>query len=289
MLFRRRDLPRSALSFRRGKTDVVEPFGWPLKPCFIGVSKPANGPRPGGPPSSFPSFTAMLLRRGEVEGAICPAVAKRTFLSPLAGHWNLFYWRFKAGNLGTTDLPRSALALPLRRGKTDVFEPFGWPLNLALSMAANGPRPGGRPSSLPSFTAMVLRCGEGCFFEGAQCPAISGKTDVFEPFGWPLNLVLSQQMGHDLAALRAAFHPSVPCCSSVARGAFSRAGGTFLSLFAGAWTLFYWRFKANGPQSSCPSRSLPSFTAMLLKRGEGCLFPSWRLRFEKRSALLPCC
>jgi len=70
--------------------------------------------------------------------------------------------------------------------------------------------------SLQSSTAMLLRRGEGCFFASAICPAVpcrfGGKTDVFEPFGWPLNLVLSQQMGHDLAALRAAFRPSLPCC-----------------------------------------------------------------------------
>ena len=33
--------------------------------CFIGISERANGPRPSCPSRSFPSFTAMLLKRGE--------------------------------------------------------------------------------------------------------------------------------------------------------------------------------------------------------------------------------
>ena len=31
--------------------------------------------------------------------------------------------------------------------------------------------------------------------------------------------------------------------------------------------------RANGPRPSCPSRSFPPFTPMLLKRGKGCFFP----------------
>ena len=67
----------------------------------------------------------------------CPAVSAEPF------GWPLLFRR--------RDLPRSALALPFRRGKTDVFEPCGWPLNLALSKAANGP-PGG-PSSCHAVKA----------------------------------------------------------------------------------------------------------------------------------------
>ena len=62
---RRHDLSRNAMPFRCGKTDVFEPFGWPLnRVLYIDVSKPANGPRPS-PSRSLPSFTAMLSKRGE--------------------------------------------------------------------------------------------------------------------------------------------------------------------------------------------------------------------------------
>ena len=101
-----------------------------------------------------------------------------------------------------------------------------------------------------------------------------GTTYVFEPLGWLLNLVVkaiqSEQMGHDLAF--------TVMLLKRGEGCFLRAGGTCLSF----WLAFEpcsigVSKRANGPRPSCPSRSLQSFTAMPLKRGEGCFFPSWRL------------
>ena len=65
----------------------------------------------------------------------------------------------------------------------------------------------------------------------------------------------------------------------MAKGAFSELAVQFGAFWLGCEACSIGVSKrAHGPRPSCPSRSLPSFTAMLLlKRGEGCFFPNCRL------------
>ena len=209
---------------------------------YIDISKRASGPPPSCRWRSFPSFTAMLLKRSEgrffpsrrlflafffdraegdlmpsdraaarslpsftekqfrswrrhdqlpFEGTICPAapccfgVAERTFLSLLAGLWTLFYRRFKASKWATTYLrfeKPSVLhchAVILKRGEGRFL--LSWRLLLAFffDRAEGDLMPSNRAAarSLPSFTAILLKL------------SLSRRC-VFEPFGWPLNLVL---------------------------------------------------------------------------------------------------
>ena len=119
------------------------------------------------------------------------------------------------------DLSRNTMLF--RCGKTRVFDPFGWPLNLVFKRFKRGKsattwRPFEQPSVLHCH---AVKAWQRVLFRRRGLPRSAmpfrhGKTHVFEPFGWPLKPVLlapqSQQMGHDLAAFRAAFHPSLPCC-----------------------------------------------------------------------------
>ena len=152
MLFRRRDLPRIAMPIRRGKTDLFEPFGWPLNLVY------------------------GRFKRGK------SATTWRPFEQPSVLHchavkaWQRVLFRRRG-------LPRSAM--PFRRGKTHVFEPFGWALNRFKG--------GGPSSSLPSFTAMMFKAGQRVLFRRRDLPRSAmllrrGKTDVFGRFGCPLNL-----------------------------------------------------------------------------------------------------
>ena len=74
------------------------------------------------------------------------------------------------------------------------------------------------------FGYKTFRPGSGAKPPVLHCNAVKAWRRVLSPswryglelFGWPLALVLyafqSKQMGHDLAALREAFRPSLPCC-----------------------------------------------------------------------------
>ena len=154
------------------------------------------------------------------------------------------------------------------------------PCSTGVSKRANGPRP-----SCPS-----LKGGQGCFFpswrlgmlfwlfrrrpdafrpgSGAK-PVLSPSWQyVFEPFGWPLNLVLltfqSEQMGHDMPQ---------PSCPSRSLPSFTamllKAKGAFPELVVRFWA-FWLAFepcsigaskRANWPRPSCPSRSFPRYWA----------------------------
>ena len=161
----------------------------------------------------------------------------------------------------------------LKRGEGafSVFWAF-WlafePCSIDVSKRANRPRSSCPSRSLPSFTAMLLKCGEGCFFPS-----------------WRLLLAFffGRSEAHLMPSDRAAARSSSGA-DGTTTSCPSKARSVPQCHTVSVWqNVRFWAFwLAFEPRSRSVSKrangSRPSgFTAMLLKRGEGCFFPSWRL------------
>ena len=219
-----------------------------------------------------------------IQACRLPPVKRSKPLKPLKGHFNGFFWASSAG-----ESLRPWLFMGVQACRLPALQRSKLPK--------------------PHFNGFLWASSAGKSYPKARSIAVSGRSSVpfarhLQPTGIPRPLqwflmdfqrrqklpqgqihcffwAVQRPVGQALAANR---HPKATSMAFYGRPSYpSKARSVPQCHAASVWKnvhfLAFWLAfeicfigiseRANGPRPSCPSRSFPSFTAMLLKRGEG--------------------